>query len=133
MFVAGNLLIAAGLIGNTWLPINKKLWSDSFSLFMAGLDFVMFAIFVWLVDGGDLVGIAAHGEGRDEWLGRRVPLADPVKISRLRLTNHSRRSRRLTVTAYVEWVLGASRTITAPFVVVERDEVTGAQPRRRAR
>jgi len=51
LFLAGNLLIAAGLIANQWLPINKKLWTSSFSLFMAGLDFVMFAIFVWLVDG----------------------------------------------------------------------------------
>lgn len=51
LFLAGNLLIAAGLIANIWLPINKKLWTSSFSLFMAGLDFVVFAICVWLVDG----------------------------------------------------------------------------------
>jgi predicted acyltransferase len=51
LFLAGNLLIAAGLICNVWLPINKKLWTSSFSLFMAGLDFVVFAICLWLVDG----------------------------------------------------------------------------------
>lgn len=51
LFVAGNLLIAAGLICNLWLPINKMLWTSSFSLFMAGLDFVIFAIFLWFVDG----------------------------------------------------------------------------------
>jgi predicted acyltransferase len=51
LFVAGNLLIAAGLICDIWLPINKKLWTSSFSMFMAGLDFVIFAIFLWLVDG----------------------------------------------------------------------------------
>ena len=50
LFFAGNLLIAAGLICNIWLPINKKLWTDSFSIFMAGLDCVMFAISIWLVD-----------------------------------------------------------------------------------
>jgi cyclic beta-1,2-glucan synthetase len=55
-----------------------------------------------------------------------VPLDDPVKISRLRLTNHSRRARRLTVTAFVEWVLGAARALTAPHVVTELDEATGA-------
>ena len=55
-----------------------------------------------------------------------VPLDDPVKISRLKITNHSRRSRRLTVTAYVEWVLGAARTTTAPYIVTELDEATGA-------
>jgi predicted acyltransferase len=51
LFLMGNLLMAAGLICNIWLPINKKLWTSSFSLFMAGLDFVIFAMFVWLVDG----------------------------------------------------------------------------------
>ncbi|HUB80190.1 MAG TPA: DUF5009 domain-containing protein [Bryobacteraceae bacterium] len=51
MVAVGAALIAAGLVGNIWLPINKKLWTDSFTLFMAGLDFVMFAGFLWLVDG----------------------------------------------------------------------------------
>jgi predicted acyltransferase len=51
MFLAGNLLIAAGLICDIWLPINKKIWTSSFALFMAGLDFVMLAIVAWLVDG----------------------------------------------------------------------------------
>ncbi len=49
-FVAGNALLALGLICNTWLPINKKLWTTSFALFMAGLDFVLFAGFLWFVD-----------------------------------------------------------------------------------
>ncbi len=51
LFVAGTLLLAAGLICNVWLPINKKLWTSSFTLFMAGLDFQIFAIFLWLIDG----------------------------------------------------------------------------------
>ncbi len=51
LFLVGNLLIAAGLICNTWLPINKKLWTPSFTLFMGGLDFVMFAMFLWGIDG----------------------------------------------------------------------------------
>ncbi|MGA2143372.1 MAG: DUF5009 domain-containing protein [Bryobacteraceae bacterium] len=51
LFLAGNLLLAAGAICSYWLPINKKLWTDSFCLFMAGLDFVVFAMFAWLVDG----------------------------------------------------------------------------------
>jgi predicted acyltransferase len=51
LFVAGSLLLAAGLICTAWLPINKKLWTDSFALFMAGLDFTVFAIFAWFIDG----------------------------------------------------------------------------------
>jgi predicted acyltransferase len=47
----GCALIAAGLIANHWMPINKKLWTDSFCLFMAGLDFVVFGLFVAIVDG----------------------------------------------------------------------------------
>jgi predicted acyltransferase len=51
LFLTGNLLIVAGLILDCWMPINKKLWTGSFTLFMAGLDFVMLAISLWLVDG----------------------------------------------------------------------------------
>ncbi|WP_370870067.1 GH36-type glycosyl hydrolase domain-containing protein [Methylobacter sp.] len=51
---------------------------------------------------------------------------DPVKISSLTLTNVSGRPRRLTVTAYVEWVLGASRSVTAAHVITELDSDTGA-------
>jgi predicted acyltransferase len=51
LFATGILLLGAGLICTAWLPINKKLWTDSFSLFMAGLDFIVFAIFAWFIDG----------------------------------------------------------------------------------
>jgi len=51
---------------------------------------------------------------------------DPVKISSLTLTNLSGLPRRLTIAAYVEWVLGASRSVTAPHVITERDPDTGA-------
>ncbi|MCR4266445.1 GH36-type glycosyl hydrolase domain-containing protein [Nitratireductor sp. ZSWI3] len=55
-----------------------------------------------------------------------VPLADPIKISRLTLRNLSGRPRRLSVTSYAELVLGTSRSATAPFLVTEMDEATGA-------
>jgi predicted acyltransferase len=42
--------MAAGYVCNIWLPINKKLWTTSFCLFMAGLDFVLLSGFLWLVD-----------------------------------------------------------------------------------
>lgn len=51
---------------------------------------------------------------------------DPIKISALTLTNTTARRRRLTVTAYLEWVLGASRSVTAPHIVTELDPETGA-------
>ena len=51
LLAIGALLLAAGLLCNIWLPINKKLWTDSFALFIAGLDFLIFAAFLWLIDG----------------------------------------------------------------------------------
>jgi predicted acyltransferase len=33
-----------------WLLINKKLWTDSFATFMAGLDFLFLAATIWVVD-----------------------------------------------------------------------------------
>ena len=51
LFLTGNLLLAAGSVMNVWMPINKKLWTDSFSLFMAGMDFVVLAMLAWLADG----------------------------------------------------------------------------------
>lgn len=50
LFLVGNGLIGLGLICDMWLPINKKLWTDSFAIFMAGLDFVLLAAFVWVID-----------------------------------------------------------------------------------
>jgi cyclic beta-1,2-glucan synthetase len=55
-----------------------------------------------------------------------VPLEDPVKISRLRIRNLSNRRRRLSVTAYVEWVLGTTRSVLPMQIVTQRDEETGA-------
>ena len=51
---------------------------------------------------------------------------DSIKISRLKIHNHSRRSRKLSITAYVEWVLGTSRPASAPFVATAIDPETGA-------
>jgi cyclic beta-1,2-glucan synthetase len=66
----------------------------------------------------------AHGIKLD--LIQYVPLHDPIKISRLRIHNATPRTRRLSVTAYVEWVLGPSRAASAPFIATEIDPATGA-------
>jgi cyclic beta-1,2-glucan synthetase len=55
-----------------------------------------------------------------------VPVDDSIKLSRLRLTNRSERPRRLSLTAYVEWALGANGTTPAPFVITALDVATGA-------
>jgi cyclic beta-1,2-glucan glucanotransferase len=66
----------------------------------------------------------AHGIALE--LLQYVPLDDPLKISRLLIRNQSGRVRRLSVTAYVEWVLAAARAASAPFIVTEMDAETGA-------
>jgi len=51
LFLIGSILIALGLVAGIWLPINKKLWTSSYALLMAGLDSAVFAACLWLVDG----------------------------------------------------------------------------------
>jgi cyclic beta-1,2-glucan glucanotransferase len=50
----------------------------------------------------------------------------PVKFSVLKVTNNSGRSRRLSVTGYVEWVLGDLRPKSVAQIVTETDPATGA-------
>jgi cyclic beta-1,2-glucan synthetase len=66
----------------------------------------------------------SHGIASD--LMQYVPVDAPIKVSRLKLTNRSSRTRRLSVTAYVEWVLGPSRSASLAYVSTEIDAVTGA-------
>ncbi|WP_212624900.1 glucoamylase family protein [Pseudomonas sp. PP3] len=55
-----------------------------------------------------------------------VALDAPIKFMRLLLSNRSGRSRSLSVTGYVEWVLGDLRSKSAMHVVTQSDPATGA-------
>ena len=55
-----------------------------------------------------------------------VALDAPIKFTVLKVRNHSGRSRRLSATGYVEWVLGDLRPKTAMHVVTEIDLNNGA-------
>ncbi len=80
--------------------------------------------------------ICKHGQGYSRFehtshdigltLVQFVPRQDPVKISRLIVTNHSRRPRTVSVTSFAEWVLGPSRSVGAPFIITALDPSTGA-------
>jgi len=80
--------------------------------------------------------VARHGHGYSRFhhgshgilveLLQFVPSKDPIKISRLTLKNDSGRVRRLSVTAYAEWVLGSSRSASAPYLITELDSKTRA-------
>ena len=55
-----------------------------------------------------------------------VPLTDAVKVSRLKITNDCLTTRSFAVTFYADWVLGRSRSASAPFVTTSIDEHIGA-------
>jgi cyclic beta-1,2-glucan synthetase len=95
---------------------------------------------VWTVTrrpaGIDQVCQARHGagfttylqnsHGLEQELRLSVPVAAPVKIVELVLTNRWPRPRRITATYYADLVLGTSRRATAPHVVSEFAAECGA-------
>ncbi len=108
LFLTGALLLVLALAWNIWLPINKKLWTDSFACFMAGLDFVILAIFIFVIDerkqsrffkpfvvtgmnaivvylASEFLAEILDGSGLHKWLYNRlfVPLASPLNASLL--------------------------------------------------
>ena len=80
--------------------------------------------------------VARHGQGYSRFehsshgialeLLEYVPTNESIKISRLKIKNNSRRNRRLSITAYMEWVLAAARDLSVPFIWTEIDPKTGA-------
>src|SRR5260370_828366 len=66
----------------------------------------------------------SHGIALD--LTMFVPLAEPLKISRMKLVNRSESARRISVTHYVDWLLGNQRSRTAPFIITEVEPNTSA-------
>jgi cyclic beta-1,2-glucan synthetase len=75
--------------------------------------------------------ISRHGQGYSSFSTEIDQIASeltqfavwdqPLKISRIRLTNRSAETRRLTISAYVELVLGFTRSVMAPTTVTEFD------------
>ena len=80
--------------------------------------------------------VARHGAGYSRFEHRHAGIQldlvqfvlpdDPVKVSVLAVENRSGRTRRLSVTAFAEWVLGTSRGISAPWIVTDCEPETGA-------
>ena len=68
-----------------------------------------------------------HAEaGIDSELRVFVAVDAPVKFSVLTLRNRSTEARQLSVTGYLDWVLGDERAKTQTQIVTELDEATGA-------
>ena len=86
--------------------------------------------------GGDGVHVTRHGFGYSIFehtqtgiyseLTVFVDLAAAIKFSQLRVCNRSERSRKLSATGYVEWVLGDLQSKSAMHVSTEIDPHSGA-------
>ena len=50
MIVVGSGMIFLGIVLDMWLPINKSLWTSSYSIMMAGWATVLFAIVYFILD-----------------------------------------------------------------------------------
>jgi cyclic beta-1,2-glucan synthetase len=97
--------------GNTWTPTARPMRDHGLYVARHGFGYSAFE---------------HSADGIDARMVQFVPLEDPVKVTRLTLHNTSGRPRRLSVTAYAEWVLGPSRGATARHVITESDPDTGA-------
>ncbi|MBC7429773.1 MAG: phosphorylase [Bacteriovorax sp.] len=80
--------------------------------------------------------LARHGQGYSQFevrhngikstLTQFVHKDQAIKISKLVLKNESNTKRNLSITSYIEWVLGFSRTVSAPFIITDLDEKSGS-------
>jgi len=50
MVVAAAALLVVGLVWSLWFPINKKLWTSTFTLVAGAYSVGLFALFYWLID-----------------------------------------------------------------------------------
>jgi predicted acyltransferase len=50
LFVAGIVLLIAGMLWNFIFPINKNMWTSSFVLFAGGWSVVLFSFFYFIID-----------------------------------------------------------------------------------
>ena len=83
---------------------------------------------------GRVVVVTGAGNGIGQELTVFVPIGadahgDPVKVCRLNLRNDSPRPRQLSVTYFVEWVLGSTREDMQRHVRTTWDADSGAIPR----
>jgi GAF domain-containing protein len=78
---AGRQLAEA--LGRVALAMNATLDLPALLDLICRESTVLFQVqtaFFWLLEGSELIGFAAHGEGREQWVGRRVLLADPITL-----------------------------------------------------
>ncbi|MEP7157478.1 MAG: DUF5009 domain-containing protein [Betaproteobacteria bacterium] len=66
MMLAGLAFLWVGvIIDATFMPINKSLWTISYSIFTAGWALLVFSAFFWLIDGNESAVLRARAQ---RWL-----------------------------------------------------------------
>lgn len=97
--------------GESWTPTPLPVLRPEPTLVRHGQGYTVFE--------RDLQGLAHE-------LSLFIPVDDPVKLVRLRITNQGEYPRRLSATFYAEWVLGTERDRAPMGVITELDPETGA-------
>jgi cellobiose phosphorylase len=81
----------------------------------------------YLIRHGFGYSVFEHTEGGlSTTMTVHVAVDAPVKYWNIRVRNRSGRPRTVTITGYLEWVMGALRAATAMHIVTEIDPLTGA-------
>lgn len=57
LFIAGTMLMLAGYIGDMFFPINKKIWTSSYTIYTSGLATVTIAVLIFLIEFKNATGI----------------------------------------------------------------------------
>lgn len=50
MFIMGNVGVILGYLISLWFPLNKSIWSSSYTVFTAGIAVIFLALCYWLID-----------------------------------------------------------------------------------
>ena len=81
----------------------------------------------YIVRHGHGYSIYEHArDGIESWLRVFVAAAEPVKVFELGIRNASKTRRHLSITLYVEWVLGENRSRTGLHIVTSPEPASGA-------
>ncbi len=64
MLIAGlGCLLAGTILDVTLMPINKSLWTISYSIFMTGWALLLFSVFFWFIDGNSSTVLREKSQG----------------------------------------------------------------------
>jgi predicted acyltransferase len=115
-------IVAGIMLGLTWLPINKYLWTASFVLLSSGLAAIVFAVMYWWIDlKGNTFGF--------RWLvplGRNALLlyiAENAFSATLGLIAITRHGKTMTVASWISQVMTRYMTPTAATLLFSAVEL----------